>query len=177
MPLSSNAYGSVLEVAAYVQHAANGAGTFDTTTSPTIVQVEQFIERRSALLNACLAEAGYTVPVTVAQAKLILDHYAVMGAAGDVELSLRNSGTSDEENPRAPQFLNEFNTACNFLKSAAFAALLVPQGTASPAIAGLYVGGRTRTNQALRPIFTRGMFGNNPTRESGTREPGYTEEP
>ena len=177
MPLSVNAYGSVAQVAAYVKHLCNASGTFDTTTKPTLTEVEQFIEQRSASLNACLAEAGYIVPVTTpSTATTLLGYYAAMGAAGDCELSQRSAGYSEETNRRENKFLDEFDKACDFIKSGAFAALGSPQSSASPAVAGLYVGGRTRTGQNLRPIFGRTTFGNNPTTESGSKEPGYTEE-
>ncbi len=63
MTLSAYAYGSVAGVAAYVKHLASSAGTFDAATKPTLTEVEAFIEQRSAMLNACLAEAGYTIPI------------------------------------------------------------------------------------------------------------------
>lgn len=177
MTLSPYAYGTVAQVAAYVKHLTSN-GTFDAASRPTAAQVEQFLEQRSALLNGCLAEAGYTTPVTTpAQAVTVLAYYAVQGAAADCELTQRSSGTEDDkDNPRYKVFLKEFEKGCPFIASGAFAAIGAPAAAGSPAIAGLWVGGRTRGGQKLRPIFGRSGFGNDPTRESPTAEPDYTEE-
>jgi hypothetical protein len=180
MALSSYAYGTVDRVLAYTAHVIdNGGDGFSPSSSPTLAQVEQFLEQRSALLNGCLANAGYLIPVSVvayAQAWEALAYYAVMGAAGDVELTMRSAGYDEGENKRENKFLKEFDRACAFIASGAFAALGAPTGSASPAITGLYVGGRTATGQRLRPIFTRTTLGNNPTAESGPREPGWVDE-
>jgi hypothetical protein len=180
MTLSASAYGTVARVEAYVAHAIESGSAFSTTTRPTLAQVEQFIEQRSALLNACLSGAGYTVPVVFAThpaAWNVLAYYAVMGAAGDVELTMRSAGyDAEDQNKRENKFLKEFDKACAYIASGSFAALGVPLAGPSPAIAGLWVGGRTRTGQRLRPIFGRTGIGNDPTAESPTSEPGWTEE-
>ena len=178
MTLSANAYGTVAEVEAYVAHLIESGSTFSATTRPTLAQVEQFIERRSAVLNGCLAENGYTVPVPVsaAQARLVLDYYAVMGAAGDCELTMRSAGYNAEDgNRRENKFLDEFNKACAYIASGAFAALGAPTTGPSSAINGLYIGGRTRTGQRLRPIFGRTALGVDPTRNSPEPEPQWDE--
>lgn len=178
MAVDSYAYGTAADVAAYVQHATNN-GSFDTTTAPTLAQVESFINQRSAMLNACLAVEGYAVPISAAtapQAYAILVHYVANGAAGDVELSQRSAGYDAEDtNRRENKFLAVFDAGCQFVKSAAFAALAAAQSGPSQGIAGLYVGGRTSTGQRLRPVFTRTTAGNDPTDESGPAEPGWTE--
>lgn len=168
-------YGTIAEVAAYVRRLANSAGTFDATTRPTQADVELFLTRRSNMLNAWLATAGYTIPVTDAQAKSVLDHYAAVGAACDVERTQRTAGASEEDNARADQFCKEFSEAKTIIASGGLAALGATLAGASATLAGLYVGGKTRTGQRLRPIFTRASFGNEPTRESGEKEPGWQE--
>lgn len=168
-------YGTIAEVAAYVRRLANSAGTFDATTKPTQAEVEVFLTRRSNILNAWLAAAGYTIPVTDAQAKSVLDYYAVVGAACDVERTQRTAGASEEDNARADQFCAEFAKAAALIADGGLAALGATQTGASKALAGLYVGGKTSTGQRLQPIFTRTSFGNEPTRESGEQEPGWTE--
>jgi hypothetical protein len=180
MALDANSYGSVAGVLAYVRHMLrSGETTFTTTSRPTLAEVESFLNQRSAMLNACLAEAGYTVPVGVSytQARYILDYYANVGAAGDAELTQRSAGTSAEaENDRENEFLKQFAAACPFIGSTAFSALGAPQTRPSGAIAGVAFGGKTRGGQALRPIFGRTAFGNNPTAESPSREVDYTDD-
>jgi hypothetical protein len=181
MALSAYAYGTVARVLAYTGHVIdNGNEEFSISSTPTLAQVETFLEQRSALLNGCLANVGYLTPVSVIaypQAWEVLAYYAVMGAAGDVELTMRSAGyDAEDQNKRENKFLKEFDKACAYIASGAFAALGAPTGSASPAITGLYVGGRTSTGQRLRPIFGRTTLGNNPTAESGPREPGWVDE-
>ncbi|MCC6192062.1 MAG: hypothetical protein IT318_23785 [Anaerolineales bacterium] len=70
---SPNSYGSTAGVANLVPRWAGTAGDFTPATRPTIVYVESLIDSVSAMLNAMLAEAGFTVPVTAQTAVLVLD--------------------------------------------------------------------------------------------------------
>ncbi len=68
MAIGANSYGSVAEVAAMTGRYLIG-GTFTTATRPTLAQVEKFIDNASSTLNVMLAKAGFTVPITQADAK------------------------------------------------------------------------------------------------------------
>lgn len=177
MTLDPNAYGSVTGVAAYVRRLSNSAATFDTTTRPTLIEVETFLNQCSDTLNGWLARSGYVIPVSQADAVNVLSRYANLGAAGHVELSQRAGGyDADDENRRENKFLDMFMLAEAYIESGALAALgaaTVPGSLPSP-VSGLRVGGSTRTGQALRPIFSRTMFNNDPTAERGPKEPPYT---
>lgn len=82
MAIGDNSYGTVAEVGVLTPLYATATGTtYDATTRPTITQVEAFIDRVSAIVNVLLAEAGFDVPVTQADAKLALDEFVVMQAA------------------------------------------------------------------------------------------------
>lgn len=177
MAIAASSYGSVAEVLAYTRHLlTDGNPTFTADTRPSLSEVERFLDRRSAILNACLAENGYTVPVSTPQAaRDILAHFAVQGAAADAELTARSAGASPEggEDRREKQFLKEFDKACAFIAGAAFASLGAPQARPSSSIAGIAFGGMTRGRQPLRPVFGRTAFGQDPTRESPTTEADY----
>ena len=177
--LDTNTYGSVAGVAAYTRRLANSASTFDTTTRPTLVEVEAFLDQCSDTLNGWLASAGYVIPVTQADAVRVLSRYANLGAEGHVELSQRAGGyDADDENRRENKFLDMFANAETYIQSGALAALgaAIVTGSLPAPVSGLRVGGRTRTGQALRPAFSRGMFGNDPAAEYKGREPGYTDD-
>lgn len=172
MPLSSDSYGSVDGVHAYV-----GYMTFDAPNYPTTEQVETWINEQSARLNAWLARNGYSIPITSAvstRAVTILAMYANQGAAGLAELSMRSAGYSaTDEDKRENRLLAEFAKAEAFIASGALGALGVGIVRAQAPFYGLSSGGRTATGQSLRPIFTRTSFGNRPTRETGEPESGY----
>lgn len=120
-------YGSVPGVLAYVRHIRP-----DAPNKPTTADIEAWLAGRSAQLTAWLAAAGYAVPVTAdvsAEAKALLDRYANVGSAGDVELSMRSSGYDgdSEHDTREARFLSEFARAEAFIAGVAFAALGVPR--------------------------------------------------
>lgn len=178
MGISANSYGSVAGVAAYVKHMTNSSGTFDATTQPTLTEVEGFIDQMSAQLNGWLAAAGYSIPVTNAQAVQILAGYSNLGAAGLCELTQRSGGyKADAQNNRENKFLDLFYKAQALIESGALALLGAGQTEEAGTFFGLSVGGRTRNGQRLRPIFTRTGLGNDPTAERGVKEPGYTGDP
>lgn len=178
MTLDANAYGTAAGVAAYTRRLTV-AGAFTTGTTPTLAEVEDFLNQCSDTLNGWLAASGYVIPVTQADAVAVLARYAQIGAAGHVELSQRAGGyNADDENLRENKFLDMFRTeALAYINSGALAALgaAVVSNGGPPALAGLRVGGVTRSGQALQPMFRRTSFGWNPTAESGRKEPGYQE--
>ncbi len=63
MSVSARSYGTAAMVAALAPRYAN-SGSFDTTTRPTLTQVEVWIDQMSAFVNTLLAEAGFTIPIT-----------------------------------------------------------------------------------------------------------------
>lgn len=173
MTLEANSYGSAEGVAAYVHHMTASDGTFTMDTEPNLVEVEAFLNQMSDTLNGWLARAGYSIPVTQADAKNVLNRYANLGAAGLCELSMRGAGYSaDDENRRENKFLRMFDEARAYIDSGALALLGAAQASSSAPgpLAGFRIGGGTRSGGALTPIFTRTSFGNDPTAESGSPE-------
>ena len=76
MAIGDNSYGSVAEVAALVGRYT-ASGSFSDSTRPTSTQVEKLIDRVSGLVNVLLAEQGFAIPVSQADAKLALDDFVV----------------------------------------------------------------------------------------------------
>ena len=66
------AYGSASGIAALTPHLVVGGSSFKTTTRPTLIQVEAFLDDGAALMDMEFAGLGFTVPVTNATAKLVL---------------------------------------------------------------------------------------------------------
>ena len=75
MGIRTNSYGDTTEIASLVPRYANGSGIFDTTTRPTLLQVESFVDQVSGMLNSMLSQVGFTVPVSQADVKLALDMF------------------------------------------------------------------------------------------------------
>ena len=72
MSIGDNSYSAVAEIEALVP-MYTASGSFSASTRPTAAQVETLIDQVSGLLNALLAEAGFSIPVSQADAKLALD--------------------------------------------------------------------------------------------------------
>jgi hypothetical protein len=174
-------YGSTTGVAAYVKRLTNDLGAFGVDTNPTEAEVETFLDQVCDTLNGWLARAGYVIPVTAARAVDALAKYANLGAAGHVELSQRAGGyDAEDENRRENKFFALFDQAEAYINSGALAQLgaAVQANSAPPPLSGFRVGGRTRSGQAVRPMFKRTSFGNDPAAESPEdREPTYTGTP
>ena len=71
-----NVYGTVAEVAALVGRYTS-SGEFTSSTRPSKAMVQGFINRISAVVNVLLAEEGFSIPVTQADAKLALDDFVI----------------------------------------------------------------------------------------------------
>lgn len=70
MAVGDNSYGTAVGVAAYVPRYANNSANFDnSTTRPSLVQVETFIDQISSLVNSILASNGFKIPVEQEDAK------------------------------------------------------------------------------------------------------------
>lgn len=59
------AYGTAAGVAA-LDKLYTGGGTYTTTSSPTLAQVNEWLDEISNMLDTALANEGFQVPVTVA---------------------------------------------------------------------------------------------------------------
>ena len=91
MALATNSYGTTAEVAALTPRYAASTGDFDGTTNPTLARVEKFTDRVSSMVNAYLSQLGFTIPITQADAKLLMDNITVEQVALLVE-GVRGTG-------------------------------------------------------------------------------------
>jgi hypothetical protein len=82
MAVGANSYGTAAQVAALTPRYTK-AGEFkaDGTTNPTLATVEGWIDSASATINVCLAAAGFSIPVTQADAKAAVAQVVVEAVA------------------------------------------------------------------------------------------------
>lgn len=76
----TKSYGTAAHVAALVP-VYTTSSVFSTATNPTLANVVSWIDQISALLNIALAGSGFTIPVTNADAVLILQAWVEQAAA------------------------------------------------------------------------------------------------
>ena len=90
MAPSTRSYGTAAMVAALSRRYTN-AGTYDSTTNPTITQVETWIDQMSGTVNILLAENGFVIPVAQADAVLALQA-VVVEAVSDLCRAANSAG-------------------------------------------------------------------------------------
>jgi hypothetical protein len=166
MAIRSDSFSSAAEVTAFTRHLLDGQSAFNSTTRPTVTELEKFIDRASGLVNVALARAGFT-PSSIYEnstAKLTCDDWVTNYAARYVELTQRGTGYSESEGGRLPAF--EMGTADEFVNSNKLGFIQLGISQSRKMSAGLAFTGLTvqseRTdpdNTSLeQPVFTRNMF-------------------
>lgn len=76
MALGANSYGDTGEIAALVPRYTDATTKlFDATTTPTLITIEQYTDQVSGIVNSYLAQDGFDIPVSQADAKLALDMF------------------------------------------------------------------------------------------------------
>lgn len=111
MAIRADSFSSVDEVRGLTRHLLDGHTTFDSDTRPTLTEIEKFIDRASALVNAALSKFGFT-PSTIygnAVAKLVCDDWVTQQAVKYVHYTQRNTGIfSDKDETFAMDSAVEF---------------------------------------------------------------------
>lgn len=166
MSIRSDSYGSTAEVQAFTQYLAAGQTAFNSTTQPTLTQVEKFIDRASGILNTALAGAGIATPITNGTAKLACDDWVTARATEYVELTQRGSGYSDAEGNRHNSFRNMQKAATDFAKENRLGFFRLGVTAAHNAAEGLQFTGQTAPADRAdpddtglaQPAFRRGLF-------------------
>ncbi|MGH9158202.1 MAG: hypothetical protein ACRD1K_20730 [Acidimicrobiales bacterium] len=76
MSILDSSYGTPEEVASLVpRYTASGA--FNTTTRPSLEQIERYLDRVSGIVNTLLAQEGFTVPIADPIGKSALDQLTI----------------------------------------------------------------------------------------------------
>lgn len=166
MAISSDSYGTVEEVEALTRHLLDGHGGYSLSTVPRLADVEQYIDRLSALLNTALAARGFSIPVTNATAKLSLDDWVVTKTAAYAELSQRGAGFSDGENTRPNTLKNLHREAAEFVNMNALGWQRLGAGMDAATSTGFVFTGMDKQSERAdqdnssreQPLFTRHQF-------------------
>ncbi len=162
MAISTNSYGSVAAVQAFTRRFLDGENAFNSTTRPTLSEVEGMIDRASAALNVALAGEGLAVPIAEASAKLACDEWAVAHVVDMVEMTRAAQGWSGEPADRAAGLRLLMESAGAFARRSAPSFKWLGCAVKNAASEGLaFTGGRDaseRDASAEAPRFERGMF-------------------
>lgn len=106
MAIRADSYSSIDEVVAFTRHLLDGNLSFNTTTRPTLANVEKFIDRASACVNIALYKEGFAPSAVYANAvaKLVCDDWVTQQAVKYVELTQRGTGYNANEGSRTAAF-------------------------------------------------------------------------
>jgi len=118
MAIRADSYSTLAEVTAFTRHLLGGASAFDSTTRPTVTDVEKFLDRASGVLNNALLAAGFPPSAVIANttSKLACDDWVTMRAADYVELTQRGTGYSEQDGGRINAFRSLYGDATKFVK-------------------------------------------------------------
>lgn len=117
MAIRADSWGSVAEVEAMTAFALRGASAYGASTTPTLTQVEKFIDRASGVLNVCLLAHGFA-PADIAAnstASLVCDDWVVDKASHMVQLA--QPGASFDETDLRKNLGGLHGEACAFVES------------------------------------------------------------
>jgi len=117
MAIRSDSFASTTEVTAFTRHLLGGQSAYNSTTRPTVTDVEKIIDRASGVLNTTLAFVGFN-PASVranTTAKLACDDWIAQESAKQVELTQQGMGYSASENSRIAAFNMNEKTAYEFV--------------------------------------------------------------
>ncbi len=154
------AYCPSSSVAALTRNLVAGASDFDTSTSPTVAQVNSWLSSGCAVINIRLGSAGYgAIPATSGAYDLAAQANALY-AAWMAERSRINARTTADERTRADMIKKDFEYMLAALLSDDLSRLGVSQSGA------VYAGGISRSDKdavegdsdRVAPRFVSGQF-------------------
>lgn len=165
------AYANTYQVAALCRNILGAADQFGTSTSPTIVEVQDFLTSGCMIINTHLNSWGYSAPPASTTALWgMLSEVNALYAAGRAEMTRSNVILGPGERTRGQVFIAEFWAYLDRLgKMELTGAGGTTPGTGTPGGgtgAFLYVGGISYADKAtveadtdrVKPRFERDMF-------------------
>jgi len=160
MAISANSYGTTAGVGALTPLHTSG-GAFGIATRPTLSQVESFIDQVSAIMNTVLAQYGFDVPVSQADAKLALDMFCNAECASIVE-GVNGSGRfgPTTKNPNSRRYILITEDVQKFVEANAIGLQRLGAARDYSLTAGLDARTFDERGNDIHPIFQRNAFGN-----------------
>lgn len=178
MALRSDSYGTVAEVLPFVRQFLDGETTFNSTTRPTLTEVEAFMDRTSGVLNLALKGQGLGTPITStanSTGKLACADWVVARAARYVEITHPGQVWSGEPDSR-PVLGNLQRQAKEFAVDVALALKYDGATVSKPKHLGLAFTGLDKRSERSdpedttreQPKFRRGLFDSEKTSFNST---------
>ena len=158
-------YASASDVGALTRNLLGAASAYDTTTCPTLTQVNMWLTTGCAVINSKLAAYGYAAIPTTSGAYGLAQQAEACYGAWMAERSRQSARTGDDERTRAEAFKKDFDYLLKLLSELELDRMGVDTVDATTL---LYAGGISISDKAsteaegdrVKPRFTRDMFKN-----------------
>lgn len=168
MAIRSDSYSSVAGVLSITRHLIEGQSTFNSTTRPTLTEVESFIDETSGLLNLSLRKYGFAPSVVIANSttKLACDLWVRGKTAKLIELSHPTQGFMGDNENRTDMLDGLLGAADRFVEKSALGFKRAGLAVTDPSSQGLSLTGTTlqadrsdpEDTTLEQPYFTRRQF-------------------
>ena len=168
MAIRSDSYSSTDEVLTMTRHLLEGEVTFNSTTRPTLVEVEGFINQASGALNVSLAKHGLqNADIALnGTATLACDSWVRMRATQFAEMTHPVQGFQGDNDSRAELFGQMFKDADKFVSTNVLGWKRLDISVADPTNQGLSNAAETKQSSRSdpddsslsQPLFKRGLF-------------------
>ena len=156
------AYASTADVAALTRGLIAPSSNFDASTTPTVTDVEGWLEEGAGIIGVALASRGYGAPSVGSDLYKVLARANTLYAAAAAEDSRINARISADESTRGDRFLRQFEKLMERLEKMD----LSRAGLSQTSVA--YAGGISRSDKdsvasntdRVPSRFVRGQFRN-----------------
>ena len=168
--------GDILSMVSMLERHLIRDGEFDSTSKPSIEQVEETLEETEQEIFIWLAAEGYSTDIAdySALAKQFISWYVSLGVAYRLELSQPGIQSSARGNSRWSVLYQQYTSLKDIIAGAALTRLGVIQTVAARSIlTGVSIADKatlTEDSDAVQPQFTRELM-RNPNRAGSTNTP------
>jgi len=160
-------YGTAAGVGALVPRYANSSVTFDGTTRPTLTTVTAHLASVNSMLDAMLARAGFSVPISDADVLPMLDLFVneeVAALAEGINGSGRFGPTAKK--PGGSRFAIIMTDIQDFINvNAAGMSTMGAARSGQSVTAGMAYRDTDEAGDTIYPLFERKAFGDAPFRK------------
>lgn len=160
MAVGANSYCDASLVASLVPRYADTNNAFTTSTRPTLVQVEKYIDEVSGILNTMLSSAGFQVPITQEDIKLALSFFVSEEVAAICE-GINGSGRfgPTANSPAKSRFNEVMKDTASFVKMNAVGFERLGAIRLFSETSGIGFRDTSASGKATFPLFQRDDFG------------------
>lgn len=162
MSINTNSYGHPNDIAAMVPRWANSSKLFDASTRPTLGEVETWVNQVSGVLNVILAQFGFSIPVTQADALEMLELFVNQEVAAITE-GVNGSGRfgpTSKQVGKQGRFAIITGDVRDFVESVATGLERLGVTRTHSFASGIGYRGTDENGDTVEPLFQRAAFGN-----------------